>query len=67
MRVVSVPGRTVRHPVTHRIIGEDGVLVDPHDVTFIRLIADGDLNIVSDNAEQAAPALTAPVKAGSKE
>ncbi|HZU64974.1 MAG TPA: hypothetical protein VFF98_14910 [Novosphingobium sp.] len=72
MRVVSVPGRLVRHPVTRRVIDERGVLVDPHDVTFARLVADGDLAVaeddevpeVADAAPGASPAISADASAG---
>ncbi len=48
MRVISVPGRLVRHPVTKRVIDEAGVLIDPNDLTWVNLIADGDVALADD-------------------
>lgn len=60
MRVVSVPGRTVRHPVTRRVIDERGVLYDPHDVTIAQLINHGDLALAEDLPAEDAGAAGAP-------
>ena len=46
MHVVAVPGRTVRHPVTRRVIDARGIPHDPNDLTIARYIADGDLDLV---------------------
>jgi hypothetical protein len=51
MRVVSVPGRTVRHPVTLRVITERGIPYDPYDFTIAQLINHGDLELVEDEPE----------------
>lgn len=58
MRVVRVPGRLVRHPVTNRIIDDRGVQVDPDDLAFATLIAAGDLVVEPEEApgEPGAPA-----------
>lgn len=61
MRVISVPGRLVRHPVTLRIIDEAGVLADPHNLIWINLIADGDVAVAEDEPTEDTPALAAPV------
>jgi hypothetical protein len=51
MRVVSVPGRTVRHPVTLRVITERGIPYDPFDFAIAQLINHGDLKLVEDEPE----------------
>lgn len=43
MRIVSVPGRLVRDPVTRRPVDADGLDIDPTDVYWTRLLADGDV------------------------
>lgn len=43
MRVVSVPGRLVRDPATHRIVDEIGIDIDPTNPTWARYLADGDV------------------------
>lgn len=43
MRIVSVPGRLVRDPVTRRPVDADGLTIDPTDVYWSRLLADGDV------------------------
>lgn len=69
MRIVSVPGRLVRDPVTRRVVDAAGITIDPTDVHWVRLIADGDVVEAPDElapaaeAEphgKAAPALAAP-------
>jgi hypothetical protein len=60
MRVISVPGRLVLHPVTLRVIDDRGIAHDPHDLAIAQLIAHGDLALVEDEPE--APK-TAPGKA----
>ena len=50
MRVVSVPGRTIRNPATGRVIDDVGIEVSSHDVTFHTLVAHGDLAIVPEAA-----------------
>ncbi|MDR3408469.1 MAG: hypothetical protein P4L68_08225 [Methylovirgula sp.] len=46
MRVVSVPGRTVRHWVTGRVIDDAGIAYDPHCVTTAHYLGHGDLQLV---------------------
>jgi len=62
MRVVAVPGRLVRDPVTRRVIDDAGIDVDPDDVTWARLIADGDVRDpdAADLEPEADPAFAAP-------
>lgn len=43
MRIVSVPDRLVRDPVTRRVVDAEGIDVDPTDPHWARLIADGDV------------------------
>jgi hypothetical protein len=45
MRVISVPGRHVRHPQTGLPITDAGANVDENDLTIARYLADGDLQI----------------------
>jgi len=62
MRVVAVPGRLVRDPNTRRVVDDVGIEIDPDDVTWARLIADGDVRD-SDAPEpelEPAPAAQAP-------
>jgi hypothetical protein len=53
MRLVSVPGRTVRHWVTRRVIDAAGILYDPFCTTAAHYLAAGDLVLVDDVAEPA--------------
>ena len=43
MRIVSVPDRLVRDPVTRRVVDAAGIDVDPTDPHWARLLADGDV------------------------
>ena len=43
MRIVSVPDRLVRDPATRRVVDDAGITVDPTDLYWARLIADGDV------------------------
>jgi hypothetical protein len=54
MRIVSVPGRLVRDPVTRRPVDADGLTIDPTDVYWARLLTDDDV--------QEAPEPTAPTE-----
>ena len=56
MRIVSVPDRLVRDPVTRRPVDEIGIDVDPTDLYWARLIADGDVAVAPDLEAPAAPA-----------
>ncbi|KUR80760.1 hypothetical protein [Novosphingobium sp. FSW06-99] len=53
MRVVSVPGRTVRHWGTKRVIDERGILYDPLCVTTAFYLGCGDLALAEDEPEPA--------------
>lgn len=55
-RLVSVPGRTVRHWETNRVIDDAGMLYDPNSPVAAFYLAAGDLALVED----AAPAAAAP-------
>lgn len=48
MRIVSVPGRLVRDPATRRPVDADGLVVDPTDLYWARLLADGDVEDAPD-------------------
>ncbi len=51
MRVICAPDRFVRHPQTLRPIdGDRGILYDPTDLTIARMIEQGDLLLVDDDA-----------------
>ncbi len=56
MRIVAVPGRLVRDPVTRRPLDADGLTVDPNDFYWARLIADGDAQVVDDVESEPEPA-----------
>jgi hypothetical protein len=43
MIIVSVPGRLVRDPATRRVVDNNGLTIDPNDVYWARLLADGDV------------------------
>lgn len=43
MLIISVPGRLVRDPVTRRVVDETPIEIDPLDLTWSRLLADGDV------------------------
>ncbi|MDR6850389.1 DUF2635 domain-containing protein [Sphingomonas sp. BE137] len=43
MKIVSVPGRLVRDPATQRSVDSDGIDIDPTDLNWARLLADGDV------------------------
>lgn len=60
MRVVSVPGRTVRHWVTGRVIDERGIAHDPLCVTTEHYLGMGDLVLVEDPTEPAPKPAKAP-------
>lgn len=63
VRIVAVPDRLVRDPATRRPVDEVGIDVDPLDLTWSRMIDDGDVAVVDDAAAleptKSAPALTA--------
>lgn len=56
MRIVSVPDRLVRDPVTRRPVDEAGLDVEPTDLYWARLIADGDVETAPDLPAPEAPA-----------
>lgn len=59
MQILSAPGALVRDPVTKRVVSTTEPLeVDPADVHWARLLADGDLIAAPDPVEpdRAAPA-----------
>ncbi len=66
VRIVAVPDRLVRDPATRRPVDEVGIDVDPLDLTWSRMIADGDVAVVADEPEpkatKPASALSAPAK-----
>lgn len=43
MRIIAVPGRLVRDPVTRRVVDAEGITIDPVDPHWSRLLADGDV------------------------
>lgn len=43
MIIVSVPERLVRDPATRRVVDDAGLSIDPTDVYWARLLADGDV------------------------
>lgn len=43
MQIVSVPGRLVRDPVTKLPVDKTGITIDPNDLHWARLLADGDV------------------------
>ena len=55
MRIVSVPGRLVRDPVTRRPVDTDGLSIDPTDLYWARLLADGDVVKAPDLARTVTP------------
>jgi hypothetical protein len=63
MRIVSVPGRLVRDPATRRPVDETGIDVDPTDLHWARLIADGDVAPAPDDAEPEPDEAPAPDEA----
>lgn len=67
MHIVSVPGRLVRDPATHRFVDEVGIEIDEHDLNWARLLADGDVaegdGLPSSEPETPAPAAQTPASA----
>ncbi len=57
MFIMPVPGRLVRDPETRRAVGEEGLTIDPTNLYWARVVADGD---VVEAPEPKAP--TAPVE-----
>ena len=55
MRIVSVPDRLVRDPATRRPVDDTGIDVDPTDVYWARLLADGDVAEAPPLAAEADP------------
>ena len=56
MRIVSVPGRLVRDPATRRVVDTDPITINPTDVYWARLLADGDVvEAPSDGAKSKEP------------
>lgn len=47
MIIVSVPDRLVRDPATRRVVDDAGITIDPTDVYWSRLLADGDVKEAS--------------------
>jgi len=43
MRIVSAPDRLVRDPATRRVVDTDPITINPTDVYWARLLADGDV------------------------
>lgn len=43
MRIIAVEGRVARDPHTRRIVDADGQDIDPADIHWARLLADGDV------------------------
>jgi hypothetical protein len=66
VRIVAVPDRLVRDPATRRPVDAVGIDVDPLDLTWSRMIADGDVAVADDQAAleatESAPAPSAPHK-----
>jgi len=60
MRVVAVPGRLVRDPATLRVIDDAGIEVDPNNVIWARMIADGDVRRVDVPEPELEPSSDAP-------
>lgn len=55
MRIMPVPDRLVRDPETRREVGEEGLTVDPTNLYWARMIADGDVVEVKEPEAPAAP------------
>lgn len=55
MIIVSVPERLVRDPATRRVVDDAGLTIDPTDVYWARLLADGDV-------KEATPAKAAKIQ-----
>lgn len=51
MRIVAVPDRQVRDPVTRRIVDETGITVEPTDLYWARALTDGDVAEAEDLPE----------------
>ncbi|MGY2732388.1 hypothetical protein [Sphingomonas sp. UYP23] len=66
VRIVAVPDRLVRDPLTRRPVDEVGIDIDPLDLTWSRMIADEDVAVVDDEpsleATDPASAPSAPDK-----
>lgn len=43
MRIIAVPDRLVRDPSTRRVVDAEGIIIDPADPHWSRLLADGDV------------------------
>ena len=43
MRIVTAPDRRVRDPETRRVIGPEGLTIDPTNLHWSRLLACGDV------------------------
>lgn len=43
MQIFAVPGRLVRDPATRRVVDDAGPTIDPNDLYWARLLADGDV------------------------
>lgn len=43
MFIIPVEGRRVRDPATQRIVGDDGLTIDPTDPYWLRRLEDGDV------------------------
>lgn len=65
MKIVSVPGRLVRDPATRRIVDDAGIDVDPADLSWTRMIADGDVAIADETDAGAPPAPSPAPKSAS--
>lgn len=55
MLIVSVPGRLVHDPMTNRVVDDGGLEIDPTNVFWARLLADGDV-------KEATPAKAAKIQ-----
>ena len=64
MRIVTAPDRRVRDPETRRVIGPEGLTIDPTNLHWSRLLACGDVVEADEPAEDApaAPELAAPAE-----
>ena len=62
MRIVTAPDRRVRDPETRRVIGPEGLTIDPTNLHWSRLLACGDVVEATElETPRAAPAaLAAP-------
>lgn len=55
MRIMPVPDRLVLDPETRRAVGPEGLTVEPTNLYWARMIADGDVVVIDETQEPQAP------------